>query len=121
MADPAQIDENIRQNDIRPIFADGFLMGFRLKTKPKTPPANSKQVNVKPEDSDVVSGLIEITFVDESKQQALGRFVVDRETADNLSRGLVETIKKFDEVMGKEGLSELMPKNHGKSDDSAYR
>jgi hypothetical protein len=78
-------------------------------------------MNMKPEDTDVVSGLIEITFVDEGKQQALGRFVLDREMAENLSNGLVETLKKFDQIMGKEGLSKLLPKGAEKSEDKSYR
>lgn len=121
MADPAQIDESIKSNDIRPIFSDGFLIGFRFKTRPKNAQAGAKQASMKPEDADVVSGLIEITFVDESKQQALSRFVIDRETAENLSRGLIETIKKFDEVMGKEGLSKILPKSTERQSNNSYR
>lgn len=114
MANPADIDQSIKSNDIKPISSDGFLVGLRIKAK------NMNPKEVKPETATPVSGLLEITFVDESKQQALGRFLIDRTTADELSRALIETIKKFDEVMGKEGLTKLLPKS-AKRDDSSYR
>ncbi|HIH50161.1 MAG: hypothetical protein ABSE71_03915 [Candidatus Micrarchaeaceae archaeon] len=121
MADQAIIEESIKAEGLKPIFSDGFLIGFRFKTKPKQNRANLNPANLKPEDTDVISGLIEMTFVDESKQMALGRFIIDRETAENLSNVLVETIKRFDQVMGKGGLSKLMPKNAEKADNKSYR
>ena len=105
MADPAQVDESIKSNGITPIFADDFLVSFRIKAK------NMKGTTSKPEDAIPIGGLIEIAFVDGTKQQALGRYVLDRETTMNLSNGLIETLKKFDEVMGKGGLTKLLRKN----------
>jgi hypothetical protein len=121
MADPAQIDESIRSNNVQPVFSDGFLLGFRFKAKPKSGPLGIQLTSLNAKNASVVSGLIELTFVDESKQQALSRFIIDRETAENLSKGLIDTIKKFDEVMGKEGLSKIMPKAPEKKGDTSYR
>lgn len=115
MPNPAQIDENIRTNDIKPIFCDGFMIGFRIKAK------NMKPGEANIESAKPLGGLLELTFVDEGKQQALGRFVMDRATAEDLSNQLVEAIKKFDGVMGKDGLTKLLPKSSPKSGDSSYR
>lgn len=115
MADAAHIEESIKKNDVKPIFADGFLTSFRIKAR------NTKGASAKPEDVTPIGGLIELIFVDESKQQALGRFVLDRVTTEELAKTLIDTIKKFDDVMGKGGLSKILPKNQPKQSDPSYR
>ena len=110
-----QIDESIKANDVKPIFTDGFLITFRIKAKS----TNTQAIKV--EDATPTSGLIELTLVDEGKQQALGRYVIDRETAENLSKALTDTITKLDSIMIKGGLTKLLPKSQPKPTDSSYR
>lgn len=121
MNDTTQIDEAIRRDGIKPIFADGALVGFRFKAKSKQNPKAGKAIEGK--DMSVVGGLIEMTFLDVSKQQPLARFVFDRATAEEILQILTDSIKKFDEIMGKEGLSKILPKkaNEEHGSQSSYR
>ncbi len=115
MANPTEIAQSAKINGIKPIFTDGFLIGFRFKAK------NGKQTEVKLEELTATSGLLEITFVDESMQQALGRFILNRDVAEDLTKVLTESIKKFDEAMAKGGLARVIPKQEQKSPDTTYR
>ncbi len=119
MINNEEIVQSIKNQGMKPIFSDGLITGFRLKAQPK----KDKKGVIKPDQGvDIVSGLIEITFVDTSKQEALGVFVIDRQTAEEMRTVLNETIKKFDETMGKK-LSDIMPKQpQGKQDSqTSYR
>ncbi len=116
MPDARQVNENIVRDSIHPIFADGFLVSFRIRAK------NAKHADSKLEDATPIGGLIEIVFVDESRQQPLGRFIIDRTTAEELSIVLNDSIKKFDSAMSKGGLSGILPKKEAKSgNDPSYR
>ena len=119
-AQMAQVDESIRRDKIMPVLTDALLVNFRLKATPKKKPT-AEQKEIKPEDLAIASGLFEITFVDTVKQQALGRYVFDRQTADELLKTLESSIKQFDEVL-KKNISELMPKPpSNKPEGSMYR
>jgi hypothetical protein len=108
MPDQAQIHESIITDGVKPVFADGFMIAFRIKAK------NEKPTEMNFESADVTSGLLELIFIDESQQQALSRVVLTRETAEEVSKGLIESLKKLDEVMGIGGLSKIMPKQENK-------
>ncbi len=114
-----EIIQSIKSQGMKPIFSDGLITGFRLKAQPKK---DKKGMFKQDQNVDIVSGLIEITFVDTSKQEALGVFVIDRQTAEEMRTVLNETIKKFDETMGKK-LSDILPKpQQGKQDaQTSYR
>lgn len=107
MIDAQQIDELIRKEGMKPVFADGVILGFRLSARAKKP-MDAKQP-IRPEQLDVAGGMIEIVFVDQSKQQPLGRYIFDRNTAEAVLQMLADTVKKFDETMEKKDITKLMP------------
>ncbi len=107
MIDAQQIDELIRREGMKPIFSDGAIIGFRLSTRAKKPIDTTRPL--RPDQLDVTGGMIEMVFVDQSKQQPLGRFVVDRSTAEMMLQMLSDTIRKFDETMKNNDLTKLMP------------
>jgi hypothetical protein len=120
MIDASEVNAEIKRRGMAPIFTDGVMVGLRLRTKTKSGISSKEPVD--PSNLDIVGGLIEMVFVDNSKQQPLGVFIFDRQTAEELRNALNETITKFDEFLRSKDLSRLMPK-HGeeRGEQQSYR
>jgi hypothetical protein len=117
MIDNVQVEEKAGQTGMKSIFADGAVLGARFKGVTKQTPGKNpekQQVNI-------TGGLIEITFVDSGRQQPLGRFVFDRQTAQEILVSLNDAIAKFDETIKQNDLSKLMPKKQPEKTDKSYR
>ena len=117
MVTEEQMNESILRDKIYPFFTDGIAIGFRIMAK------NTSSTEVKLEDVTASNGLIELIFLDNGKSQVLGRFVMDRNTAENLVNTLNDSIRKFDAAMAKGGITSILPKKQATpaQSNSSYR
>lgn len=89
-----QLNANIATSKLRAIFVDNTAIAARVKA------AKGAKGEVEKE------GQIEIIFIDMLTQQPVGRFVMGKMTAKELSSGLAQNITKLE----KEIASKELPK-----------
>lgn len=110
MADNAneQLNMNIANSSLKPIFADGTAIVMRVKTFKN--PANGEIEK---------DGHIGIVFLDMMKRQPIGEFVIGKNSAKELIDGLSQNIANLE----KELKSKSMPKppEIKPSGNSSYR
>lgn len=84
-----------------PLFADNVLVANLVRTTSGAPASrkNSKK--------DKREGHISLIFIDSLTKQALARIIITRSVAQALLRALEESLKKFDNIIGKEIKSKI--------------
>ncbi|MDE1871018.1 MAG: hypothetical protein KGI06_02145 [Candidatus Micrarchaeota archaeon] len=91
-----QLNMNIANSSLKPIFADGTAIVMRVKTF-KNPQSGEIEKD----------GYIEIVFLDMMKRQPVGEFVIGKNTAKELIDGIAQNITNLE----KELKSKDMPKS----------
>lgn len=81
--------------DVKPIFADEILIMLKVKA------AKDEKENIEKE------GQISLIFIDMAKNQALGEFVITKNTAKALAKILPENIANLERQLA----DKSMPKN----------
>ena len=81
----SELNENIKRVGMLPVFADSVSIATRIKGNKKGE----------------MQGFLEIIFMDSTKNQPLGRFVLDSFTAGDLERVLQDSLKKLNEILKK--------------------
>lgn len=92
---PQQINIDLSKSSSKPIFADEIAIAARLKAFQK-----DKKSPIEKE------GHVALIFLDMTKQQAVGEFIISRFTA----RGLIASLSQTLEQLEKELASKEMPK-----------
>lgn len=103
-----QLNMNIANSDLKPIFADGTAIVMRVKTF-KNPENGELEKD----------GHIEIVFLDMMKRKPIGEFVIGKNSAKELIDGLSQNIANLE----RELKSKELPKTpeFKPSGNSSYR
>ncbi len=94
MMDMAEEQLNLKFVDTKPVFADEIAIMLKVKA------VKNEKGTVEKE------GVITLVFIDMTKQQVIGEFVINRTTAKALAKILPENIEKLEKQLADKSMPE---------------
>jgi hypothetical protein len=83
---------NLNFTDTKPIFADEVAIMFKIKAT-KTDKGEVEK-----------EGHVELVFIDMTKQQAIGEFIISKTTAKSLAKILPENLEKLEKQLADKSM-----------------